>query len=390
MSTWLIHARDPMVVRDGRPKPPESEGGTLPFPYPGTLAGVIRTRAWSDATGRFTPRGPLDELRAVELRGPLLRDENGTLYVPRPRDALFVATSEGVEVRALRPLDEPGGVFDTALTTRPVGLEATRAVEGKPPKGLPSWWCWEDFARWLDAPIDGDAMVASGFTAGGLGSLPREHRVHVKIGATSTAEDGMLFETVGLRFLSANEGGSLRERLRARELGLACEVGVPQDVDASGLRNGVGPFAGERRLVRWSHEEAPLLPATPPAALLAHLRSGEPTVSVRVVLLTPAIFAAGWKPGEAEGQLLASRDGVKVTLDAAIVPRPETISGWDFAKNGPKATRRVVSSGSVFWLKLEGDGEARAKWAEGVWMQNVSDDAQDRRDGYGLAALGVG
>ncbi len=122
------------------------------------------------------------------------------------------------------------------------------------------------------------------------------------------------------------------------------------------------------------------------------LSADVPSVSVRVVLLTPAVFAAGWKPGNdpEQNQLLASRAGVEPRLVAACVPRAETISGWDFALRRPKATRRLVSSGSVYWIDLEGTPQDRVAWAEEVMMKNVSDTEQDRRDGFGLAAVGVG
>jgi CRISPR-associated protein Cmr3 len=87
---------------------------------------------------------------------------------------------------------------------------------------------------------------------------------------------------------------------------------------------------------------------------------------------------------------LGTRFGIKPVLVAACVPRPETISGWDFAKRQPKRTRRVVRAGSVYWLDLEGGPDDRVRWAEEVMMSNVSDAPQDRRDGFGLAAVGVG
>jgi CRISPR-associated protein Cmr3 len=71
------------------------------------------------------------------------------------------------------------------------------------------------------------------------------------------------------------------------------------------------------------------------------------------------------------------------------VPRPETISGWDFETRRPKASRRLVSAGSVYWLELHGEPDARVGWAREVWMQNVSDEDQDKRDGFGLAVVGV-
>jgi CRISPR-associated protein Cmr3 len=389
MSVWTIKARDPLVVRDGRPKAGDGDAGTLPFPIPGTLAGVVRTRAGSDVGGRFAAHGRIAALREISVRGPLLAGAEGTLYVPRPRDALFVKTPRGRVVRALRPLEAEAGRFDDALMTLPVGLEAARAVEGKAPAGMPSWWRWESFARWLDAPLDGDETYVQLLLDDGITALPREHRVHVKIGAGETAEEGMLFETAGLRLLRPAKTDLVRHRLRARPLSLSVAVSLPEGDHGFALREGTAPFAGERRLVRWT-EGGPAWPTELPGNLSAALGGGASVVRVRVVLMTPGAFREGWRPGAADGELCGARDGVTVSLVAALVPRPETISGWDFALDAPKATRRVVPAGSVYWLDLEGDAEARLRWAKRVWMQNVSDSAQDRRDGYGLAALGVG
>ena len=117
---------------------------------------------------------------------------------------------------------------------------------------------------------------------------------------------------------------------------------------------------------------------------------GAGRVRGRVVLRSPAVFSAGHRPGEGQGQLLGERAGITPKLVGMCVPRPETISGWDFEKRAPKATRRVVSAGSVYWLDLEGPPDARVQWATEVMMTNVSDVDQDRFDGFGLAAVGLG
>ena len=123
-------------------------------------------------------------------------------------------------------------------------------------------------------------------------------------------------------------------------------------------------------------------------AIAKHLSDSAPVVRVRVLLLTPALFGAGWRPA-ADGPLLGGVDGLRARLVAAIVPRPETVSGWDLEQRRPKPTRRLVPSGSVFWVDLEGSPERRRLWLEKIWMNNVSDEEQDRLDGYGLAAVGV-
>lgn len=375
MTAWCIIPRDPLVVRDGRPNQGRSESATLAFPAPATVAGVVRTRAGSDPEGRFVERDP-GALRAIELRGPLLArmDRDGAdaeaLYAPAPRDALMLGAGGTRALHALRPLDDvDGALFDEGTPETLVGVPRGEAAEGKVPADLPAWWRWESLERWLARePATADQLLD-----GGLRPLPREHRMHVKLGAAGVAEDAMLFETAGLRF---SEG--------VRDLAVFVDLTL---AEGQALRPGVGPFGGERRLARWS-SSAKAMPAMPDA-MRAHLAGDGRRVRVRVVLLTPAWFAAGSTPAGGEGAALGAREGVSTRLVASIVPRPETISGWDFERGGPKPTRRLVPAGSVFWLDLEGSAEDRLRWAEGVWMRNVSDGEQERRDGFGLAVLGV-
>lgn len=373
MSAWVLWPRDPLVVRDGRPNQGRSESATLAFPWPGTAAGVVRTRVGSDADGRFVATDPA-KLQEIGVRGPILTD-GGRVFAPAPRDALALR-DQSDRLFALRPLDDAGGARFDDGSLAPVGFRRGELPEGKA-EALPAWWAWEAFARWLASP---DALTRKELAAASVRALPRERRVHVKLTAERVAEDAMLFETDGLRFTRASDDHPLDA---ANELGLFVDV-----AEGAKLRAGLGAFAGERRLVRWE-ESAVALPAMPDG-VRGHLARDAGSVRVRVLLLTPGCFAAGSQPSFAAGSALGSRDGVTVRPVASIVPRPETVSGWDFARKRPKGTRRLVSAGSVFWVELTGSPERRLAWAEGVWMRNVSEAEQDRRDGYGLAALGVG
>lgn len=373
MSAWLLWPRDPLVVRDGRPNQGRSESATLAFPWPGTVAGVLRTRAGSDPDGRFVATD-LARLRAIGLRGPLLTDGEA-VYVPAPRDALAIRDVKD-RLFALRPITATeGALFDADAPDTLVGFEAAQVPDGKA-EALPAWWSWEVFASWLTAP---EGVSRDALARGSLGGLPRERRVHVKLTADGVAEASMLFETEGLRFTRADDDHPMHG---ATPLGLFVTI----DGEAS-LRGGLGAFAGERRLVRWEGSSKTLPPM--PDALRAHLTADTKSVRVRVVLLTPGCFDAGSQPSLAGDGPLRSRDDVRVTRVASTVSRPETVSGWDLAAKAPKGTRRLVAAGSVFWITLEGSAGARLRWAEGVWMHNISDARQDRLDGYGLAALGV-
>jgi CRISPR-associated protein Cmr3 len=108
-----------------------------------------------------------------------------------------------------------------------------------------------------------------------------------------------------------------------------------------------------------------------------------------VVLITPALFEEGWRPRLAPGTPLGPAEGVtQVRLVAACVGRPLVFSGWDLAKQQPKRTRRAAPAGSVYWLQLSGPPAARCAWIQRAWAQAASDAEEDRRDGFGVAAIG--
>jgi len=377
MSLWTIEPRDPLVVRDGRPNNGRSESASLAFPYPSTIAGVVRTRLGSDEHGVFNPDQDLPSLLRTAIRGPLLATASGEkIYVPAPRDAVVVERA----LRRLVPMDAPSGaMFDKhAFIGRPVGLVGDHAGAFGKPVEAPAWWPWDLFEHWLGEPGALDGGDAVSLLSDGVLKLPVEARSHVKLTETWTAEDGMLFQTRGLRFLSD----------KREPLALLVDLDAATIGDRK-LRAGIGPSGGERRLAHWAPARLQSLPVLPKAVRTA-LEAKVSNVTVRVVLLTPAIFTGGWKPGDAPGQLLGPRAGITPTLVAACVPRPDTISGWDFAKRRPKMTRRLVPAGSVYWLDLGGTPDSRIRWAEEVMMHNVSDKEQDQSDGFGLAVVGVG
>jgi CRISPR-associated protein Cmr3 len=218
--------------------------------------------------------------------------------------------------------------------------------------------------QWLKKPASGNWNGTWKFEA-----PQAEIRTHVSIASDRlTAADGALFSTEGRRY----EAGRGSE---ARSLALA----IAPDDDA-GLQEGWGTLGGERRLARWGLAKQNL-PGLPSDLLdsMVHQKA------CRVVLLTPAEFREGFRPG----WLLAERDGLKPALVAAAVRRPEVVSGWNMATGKPKPTRRLAPAGSVYFVSLEGDDAAVRAWLERLWWRAVSDDEQARLDGFGVVALGA-
>jgi CRISPR-associated protein Cmr3 len=394
VNVWLIEPLDPLIARDGRPAA-VGRFDTVAFPYPSMVAGAVRTRMGSHNGAFFLSGSALGELKEkVIVQGPLLAElsSNGGAVrqwlAPAPLDAAFLS-SEGdlVTLKRLvpRPLDNGeamDSLGDEGLV--PLAFQGDESY-GKPPKGIPSFWNWSAFEDWLTAPKDQEDVYLSSL---GINRLPVETRAHLAIQpGERVGIDGMLFQTSGLRF---QQEGDSRLSPRRFALSLRSEGATVAGRDLS-LEEQIAPLGGERRLARWSPASQPW-PRMPEAIRNQIVTSRR----ARLILLTPAVFKDGALPAW-NGSRWPLGGTVTATVQAVCVQRPTVVSGWDLAaKNDsggwgrPKPTRRMAAAGSVYFLALQGGTEEDIRrWCDETWLACVSDDDQDRRDGFGLAVLGT-
>ncbi|MEI2693359.1 MAG: type III-B CRISPR module-associated protein Cmr3 [Anaerolineae bacterium] len=384
MTVWLIEPRDPVIFRDGRPfnASPGARAKTLAFPLPATMAGATRTRAGLDANGRFDKRY-IAELKQKQVRGPLLVEvkpdasgEEITWLVPAPADALLLKQEPHDKTRAhivpLTVVEDPAGVA-TNLPAQLALVAPVQHANQKPHSAAPAFWRWQAYQDWLASPkVHEGALLADW----GLAGPVRESRMHVSVkSATQTAQDGALFQTSGLEFVSLAPAKDASPPVLAQAKGLALVL----ETDAE-LEPGLGFLGGERRLASWR-----LSPASFPGCPDAVRKAIVDQKHCRLILATPAIFAGGFLPDVSK----LSRAGVAVTVQAVVNGRYQVVSGWDYESDRPKPTRRLASAGSVYFLKLEGGKDAINQFIDVVWLQAISDDEQDCRDGFGLALLGA-
>jgi CRISPR-associated protein Cmr3 len=370
MNVWLIEPRDPVIFRDGRPfnPTPGARAKSLPFPFPSTLAGAVRTRAGQDEHGVFD-KSKIDELVKVGIRGPILVeiDQGDGWYFPAPQDC-FVFQPEGKkdEKTGKRLWVRPVSTEQHEWTNIEDGLELvsiTPIKKGKGHPNAPRFWKWETLREWLENPVNDEQSI--NLDNLGIRGLTRESRIHVKIQAgLQTAEEGMLFETSGLEF--ADKKGRL--------YALAVKT-------KASLTEGADLLGGERRFVNW--RKGGEFPSCP-ASITQKIKDMK---ACRLLLATPAIFDDGYLPKWIE----TCTSGVAIRVVAAVVQRYQAVSGWDYtkSKNGQKPSRRLVPAGSVYFLRLTGDDAAIGQFIENIWLHNISDNEQDQRDGFGLALLGT-
>src|SRR3989441_1666489 len=220
MTIWIIEPRDPLIVRDGRPFGPDpgARATSLPFPFPSTTTGGVRTRAGLNDRGIFDLAGKqLEDLKQLSVRGPLLvqltPDGNDIApnkwLVPAPLDALLFPAKqsvppgdEGALIQQLVPLqlseraqtdfdsEEQEGIKSRLGHEKLMLVGMSRPDLRKPLKEAPHYWKWEFFQNWL---IDSSRYLGktiSLFALGQSGPL-EERRMHVSIDADrEVAKDG--------------------------------------------------------------------------------------------------------------------------------------------------------------------------------------------------------
>jgi CRISPR-associated protein Cmr3 len=435
MPIWLIEPHDPIILRDGRPFGPDPgvTATSLPFPFPSTTTGAVRTRAATNDNGVFKYTNPkpnpenndkkqLDNLKTLRVRGPLLvqldndtddisqqssaddpKNKQPRLLVPMPLDAAIfrVESKKTSEDQTLLhrfvPLGPPSGSMSDLEKNRElklVGLE--NFVKQKPLQNAPQYWYWSYFEQWLldpekqvkDTAVKGTEIKKSNdqeiLDKIGLRGPAKERRVHVRIDpAMGANKEGMLFETNGLEFTV--RGQNVKRLSEAQRLALAVDVeeSIRPELRDFTLKSGMDSFGSERRMVHWRKSSTNLPPC--PKELIDKILADE---ACRLILLTPAYFNKGFLPKELQSDA-KSQHKVTLTIEACAVQRPQVISGWDLEKREPKKSRNLAPSGSVYFLSMKGEPEAIETWIQEIWMQCVSDQEQDRRDGFGLAVLGT-
>lgn len=389
-----ITPHDPLIARDARPFGLGINMKSLDWPYPSVLAGSMRTMIGKMNGGSFD-KMTVEKLKNMSIAGPLPL-YNGSIYLPAPADILVEEQKDGTRLsHAVRPKkmrDEEGCNLPNK-NLWPATVPDSVKDDFKPAAIAP-FWSTEKMTAWLadddsptpfEAPPDPENMEDR---EGYLDFPSKEPRPHVKIKRESgTAEDEMLFRTIGLDF--GVKGVQIAARMDPGELA---------------WKNSFHPLGGERRLAYWEVDTDPGWGC--PSRIQEALAKKK---YLRMVVATPAIFSNGWLPGWLDPKTLEGHpplwpdkktpdpsseksSGPTLRLRSACVGRWKPLSGWSLdrtngAKPGPKPIRRVVPAGSVYFFEVT-DGDP-ADLAENLWLRPVSDKTQDRLDGFGLTLWGV-
>lgn len=395
MNTILqLTPHDPLIARDSRPFG-VGQGNRmrgLPWLLPSVVAGSFRTALVKSGSGDFSGDIP-QRLMQIAVAG-VFPVHGGELYLPAPNDAVAEPNENGKGIKSVhRVVPQPitGGCDLPENGLQPVMLSESQASEDFKPAEVPAWWPVRKYAEWL---VGNDVCFDSSFLYGPL----QETRDHVCLDAErGAAAEGQIFATTGLNVTYLPRFGvdgsrPLHERLA--EITLSGRITIPDSETALTIGQQFGiwhPLGGEQRMVHWQQCQHPVTGWECPHEMRTELQKAS---KVRMVLATPAIFKVGWKPGWLNEQLEGSPPGcnVKLKLVGASIGRWKAVSGWSLAATkeqprGPKPIRRMVPAGSVYFFEVEKPGDAAP--LTDLWLQSVSDDPQEQRDGFGLAAWGI-
>lgn len=346
-TTWWLEPRDPLVFGDGGRSPALAPQAGAYLPPQATAAGMVRT-ALLEAGGEIT-KDAAQRALAVSIRGPWLArqlsvGEEPELWLPAPAD---VALSGKTPLRGelCRPDTGEGTLWPEPELDK---LRLVSLPDRDPESGRKTdrpafpFWPYGAVVAWA---LRDEAETCRLLRAAGLLGVEKkrrsqppiaaENRVHVAIeNDTFTAKPEALFSSRGLRF----DDGFV----------LALEVGVPSEaglVDPTKLAPALRVLGGEARTVRSVVQAGGILPSFDSVAerleACARKIAQDGKLGLRVQLITPGV-GDGWKlpwPG-----VLANK------LAAIAMDRFTAVSGWDLQKRGPRAVRRLVPAGSVFFF----------------------------------------
>ncbi|OZG70348.1 CRISPR-associated protein Cmr3 [Hahella sp. CCB-MM4] len=365
--TYLIEPTAPLIIRTGRPFDELSGTDPARFPPPSTLAGALRT-----AHARCMGKALNPELAKLAVAGPLavMTDLDGNphrVLVPQPSDAHYYHDGHQRQlVRAAPRALASGEGCDLPEGLWPLQLE--QQFPGKVSPG-PDWWAIEDLLAWRrnDRSLSFGQVEQNGWMP-----PPDDIRTHVAINRqTQASEAGKIFQTAGLSMWQSPHSPQCLPQFA---------VGLLGRIEGN-IEPGVLNLGGERRLAKvkpWQN----IWPGIPSALVSDIQQAGALTLT----LLTPALFSAGWIPGWLDRDSLqgippgCSR--LRLKLRAAAVKRWHPHSGWDLAANRPRASRKMVPAGATYWFDIQDD---HADDIERLWLNHLSDENQDRLDGFGLA-----
>lgn len=386
MNSYLIESLAPLVFRSGKPFGSQSSAQDVIFPLPSAGAGLVRATAIAQNKVDFDKnRCGIDDpdyqkVLSIKSQGIYLArvNQNGIdILVSKPANALYVEDKEQkgkINLVRLAPAD----IESDCGSDLPNGLQYVQTIDkdgkvmtikGKPKSGI-NYWHIDDLIKWQNhEPLTYDDIECNG-----LISIPTDIRTHVSIDdRTDSSEDGKLFQTASFD-LSYQQKDKVFDEHRLGFVILSEQV----------LDDDMVTFGGERRLSYLKSINNDVDFIKPNQALLDSINQAG---GFSLTFLTPCVFAKGYLPQWIDENTMTGKlpdSAVNVQLKAVAVERFQAVSGWDSLLWQPKATRKAVPAGSVYWFGLKDTLDMPTLQR---LCQSLTDDGYDQNDGFGMALI---
>lgn len=387
---YLIESLAPLVFRSAKPFGSIASAQDATYPLPSATAGLVRALSIEQNQGRYTDYkaklldADYQKILSIRSQGPLLvrfnpeQLDDYTILLPKPANALYFEDKKDKRIHLVRLAPQ---MFDSELcgSDLPDGLlpvQMQQERKGKPQSGV-AYWSLNHFLAWQN----GEDLDFEDVEKHGLKTLPIDIRTHVKIDAkTSSSEEGKLFQTASLDLnhtldVSVDQQAGLRWQAERYGFILFSQQDLKPDLATLG---------GERRLSYFKPVSTPDF-LQPKADLLEQINQAK---GFCLSLLSPNIFAQGYLPAWIDQDTLQGKlpnSTVEVKLTAVAIDRWLPVSGWDSVVWKPKATRKAVSAGSVYWFKLLTPMDHST--LKQIYAASLADHPQDQNDGFGLSII---
>ena len=403
--TLTLSARDLLFFRDARPLGGSDEGAGGRWPLPNVLHAAVlsafhdrwpeldpscesRHTNWKDKEKARAERGKSPDrssLRFGGLRtiGPfpyIARGVNGRggglmqagLYLPSPADL--------VPGGIMHPVRLPAGT----ASNLPAPLRYAVAAATPPSKeDVEPWLAVAEFVSYLQGRAQaattraGDLYLTETRPGVGIDPATHAHREHVFYQA---------------EYLRLREGVELCAWAHAETRKSGQNSSPAKDLLAEFVATGIDlRFGGQGGVASGRVTPAVTVDLPKPAPGQKRLKW---------ILLTPALFTAGWRPGwvDTEGRirLTVEQNGAKQPISgrlvAARVGKPILVSGWkldvagDHSGGRPKATRLLLAPGTVYYFELD-DAQAAQRFIDALHLKPKSDELGEK--GFGLGVCGT-
>ncbi len=415
MNSYLIESLAPLVFRSGKPFGSQSSAQDVIFPLPSAGAGLVRALAigqgqltsdnsrlqYDDKEDEFSNSHHQNTILATQSQGvylvayndsKTLDADNIIIFVPKPTNALYFENKDNKDengkpiVKLVRLSPQPfDGVCGSDLPDNLLPVQMEQEIKGKPYKKGAVYWSLEDVKKWQNnEPLTFDQVNDNG-----LPSLPIDIRTHVSIDDTTLAsEDGKLFQTASFDLVHKKKENA---KLSDKEVWSSQRFGFLLQ-SSQKLNDDLATFGGERRLSYFKEVKVSPLYEYKQDKLAQRLQQIKEKGGFSLTFLTPCIFKQGYLPrwidkDSMQGTLTLDNAEIKLQLKAVAIDRWQGVSGWDSILWKPKATRKAVATGSVYWFQLTNPEQLTSDILQSLEQKIWSDNDQDHNDGFGVALL---